>query len=130
MALLIDTCALLAIDKFADKALSPQTLQRIEVEPVVYISTCSCFEISRKFKSGRLDLGKYSDALDYWEASVNRHQFVEVSISSLMFYQSVQLPEHHSDPFDRIIIAEAMRLKCPIVTYDKVFESYDVSLLS
>jgi PIN domain nuclease of toxin-antitoxin system len=36
------------------------------------------------------------------------------------------LPRHHTDPFDRMLIAQAQALNCPIVSADKVFDAYGV----
>ena len=38
-----------------------------------------------------------------------------------------QLPQHHSDPFDRIIIAEAMMRAIPVLSSDRRFDAYDVT---
>ena len=39
------------------------------------------------------------------------------------------LPHHHSDPFDRMLIAQSMRLNCPILTKDGVFANYGVATI-
>lgn len=38
------------------------------------------------------------------------------------------LPLHHKDPFDRLIIAQALELGIPVMTTDKMFKKYDVAL--
>ena len=40
-----------------------------------------------------------------------------------------KLPHHHKDPFDRLIISQAMIERIPIMTVDRQFEPYDVKLL-
>ena len=40
-----------------------------------------------------------------------------------------ELPLHHSDPFDRVIIAQAQIEGIPIVTADRQFEAYDVKIV-
>jgi PIN domain nuclease of toxin-antitoxin system len=44
-------------------------------------------------------------------------------------YAAGDLPLHHRDPFDRMIIAQARLEGLSIVTHDKIFRKYDVSLL-
>ncbi|MFN8419718.1 MAG: type II toxin-antitoxin system VapC family toxin [Anaerolineae bacterium] len=39
------------------------------------------------------------------------------------------LPHHHGDPFDRLIIAQAMSLDLPIITHDPMFASYEVQTM-
>jgi PIN domain nuclease of toxin-antitoxin system len=41
-----------------------------------------------------------------------------------------RLPPHHRDPFDRMLVAQAMRLDAVIVTRDSAFEPYGVNVLS
>lgn len=53
-------------------------------------------------------------------------------IRSRMFEHAVrlaELPLHHSDPFDRVIIAQAQIEGIPIVTADRQFEAYDVKIV-
>ena len=40
-----------------------------------------------------------------------------------------QLPPHHRDPFDRMLIAQAMRLDAMVVTRDRAFDRYDVDVI-
>lgn len=44
-------------------------------------------------------------------------------------WQAGALPEHHRDPFDRMIIAQARIEKIPVVTVDQVFDDYDVEVI-
>jgi PIN domain nuclease of toxin-antitoxin system len=41
-----------------------------------------------------------------------------------------ELPDHHSDPFDRLLIAQAQVLRIPVVTADKQIEAYDVDIVA
>jgi PIN domain nuclease of toxin-antitoxin system len=40
-----------------------------------------------------------------------------------------KLPHHHKDPFDRLIICQAMIERIPIMTVDRQFEPYDVKVV-
>ena len=40
-----------------------------------------------------------------------------------------QLPDHHRDPFDRLLVAQAQALRIPLVSADPEFERYDVEVL-
>lgn len=40
-----------------------------------------------------------------------------------------QLPRHHRDPWDRLLIAQGIRSQCPIMTRDRAFEAYEIELL-
>ncbi|HEY9555693.1 MAG TPA: type II toxin-antitoxin system VapC family toxin [Acidimicrobiales bacterium] len=41
-----------------------------------------------------------------------------------------ELPDHHKDPFDRLLISQARALGVPIVSADSAFEDYDVEVLA
>ncbi|TVQ03676.1 MAG: type II toxin-antitoxin system VapC family toxin [Balneolaceae bacterium] len=41
----------------------------------------------------------------------------------------LHLPHHHSDPFDRMILAQAISEKIPLISYDRIFSDYPVELL-
>jgi PIN domain nuclease of toxin-antitoxin system len=52
----------------------------------------------------------------------------EVNVHEAKTHPS-KLPHHHKDPFDRLIISQAMIERIPIMTVDRQFEPYDVKLL-
>ena len=126
MALILDTCGLLSLSGIADKLLSKDCLAEIHATNPLYISSCSAFEIALKHKRGQLDLGEFQTHDEYWEACLQRYVVTEVPVSAELFSQAVHLPEHHTDPFDRLIISTALALACPIVTYDRLFDAYSV----
>jgi len=124
MRLLLDTHALLwwlegghALAAGARTAIgSPDSL--------VYVSAASAWEMSIKRGKGRLD--SPSDVLDAIDANGFRELPIMVSHA-----QSVGgLPPHHADPFDRILIAQAMLEGLTIVTRDPAFSHYDIPLLA
>ena len=51
-------------------------------------------------------------------------------MDSALCLAAVALPNHHRDPFDRFIIAAAMRLDVPVVTIDPRFQEYGVEIVS
>ena len=128
MDLILDTCALLSLAGIARKKLRKGTLQLISRADHVYVSACSLFEISLKFKREKLDLGRFDSAMDFWAEAMAAYEFEELPILSVDFHSAVCLPDHHTDPFDRIIIAQAMRTDSEIVTYDRYFSQYTVRL--
>ncbi len=129
MDVILDTCALLSLAGVADKPLSNKALQAIEDADCVYLSACSCFELCLKHKRGNLKFPKGLKPETFWQQCVEHYALTEVPVNSGDFAAAVQLPDHHADPFDRIIIAQATRLKSTIVTYDKWFKAYKVRLL-
>jgi PIN domain nuclease of toxin-antitoxin system len=129
MDLILDTCGLLSLAGIADHPLTKDCLAKIQSADALYISACSCFEISLKHKRGQLDLGSFDKPKEFWEACLQTYELSEVTVSAEHFRVAVDLPDHHADPFDRIIIATAQAKGCDIVTYDKQFAKYDVATI-
>lgn len=130
MDLILDTCGFLSLSGLVQRELSPSCIQAIAGCERLHISTCSLFEIALKHKREQLDLAGFQDAMALWEEAIPHYQIETIPVGAIAFYRSVQLPNYHADPFDRIIIAEAKRLKCRIISYDKIFQSYDVQTIA
>ena len=129
MELILDTCALLSISGLSRKKLRPKTQEVVATASQLSLSACSLYEIALKNARGSLKLGSYVSAKVFWDEAVSTYLLEVLPVTDADFYQAVQLPEHHPDPFDRIIIAQAQRLQSTIITYDSQFEDYDVNLL-
>jgi len=130
MDVILDTCGLLSLVGLTDRRLSAGTLEHIRAAADVYVSACSMFEIAIKHKRQGLDLGTFPDAERLWNRAVDEYQLTELPVSHDIFYASVKLPDHHADPFDRIIVAHACQAGVPVVTFDKAFAAYGVTVLS
>jgi PIN domain nuclease of toxin-antitoxin system len=128
--LILDTCGLLALVGLTDRRLSAKTLARIRLAVHVHISSCSMFELAIKHKRQGLDLGIFATAETLWNSAVDEYQLTELAVTHDIFYTSVALPDHHADPFDRIIIAHAQKQSIPVVSFDKVFARYGVAVLA
>ena len=50
-------------------------------------------------------------------------------ISDEALVRTVDLPPHHHDPFDRLLIATALTLKVPILSADEVFRRYSADVI-
>lgn len=129
MDVILDTCALLSLSGLVDRPLSITALEHIKQATLVGISACSSFEIAIKNKKGALPLDPFPSPADFWHTVLHRYDLTEIPINSNLFMMSVQLPDHHADPFDRLILATAIQEKIPIVTYDRVFSAYGVELI-
>lgn len=130
MDLMLDTCGLLSLAGLVKKRLSKNTLNRIAVADTVYISACSLFEIAIKHKKGGIDLGVFSDARQLWYKAIDEYDLTELPITGNAFYQSVTLPDWHADPFDRIIVAQAASENLSLITFDDLFSSYGITVIS
>jgi len=120
--LLLDTRALLWW--LADEGLSSQTRDAIaDPANLVAVSAASAWEIAIKKALGKLT------APDDLEQQVHAGGFVPLPINIAHGIAAGQLPRHHDDPFDRMLIAQALAEGLTIVTRDKRFEDYGVALM-
>ena len=122
MRLLLDTHALLWW--LADEGLSSQTRDAIaDPANLVAVSAASAWEIAIKKALAKLT------APDDLEQQVRAGGFVPLPINIAHGIAAGQLPRHHDDPFDRMLIAQALAEGLTIVTRDKRFEDYGVALM-
>jgi PIN domain nuclease of toxin-antitoxin system len=130
VVLILDTCGFLSLIGLVSRPLSPYCREKIARCDALHISACSLFEIALKRKRKKLDLARFKDAAELWTEALPHYRIKELPVCGEAFLRAVQLPDHHADPFDRIIIAESIRLQCPVVTYDDNFPAYGVATLA
>jgi PIN domain nuclease of toxin-antitoxin system len=93
----------------------------------VWISVASLWEIIAKVQVGKLALP--TPLGDYLTAKLTANG---VSVLPLTFdhvKRLEELPLHHRDPFDRILIAQSLNESMPLVSADPQFEKYSVELI-
>jgi PIN domain nuclease of toxin-antitoxin system len=93
----------------------------------VYVSTVSVWEMAIKAGIGRLN---GPPDLAHWlprALVAARLSILPIDMQSALGVE--QLPFHHADPFDRLLIVQARLGGYTIVSADRVFDRYDVSLL-
>ncbi|MGI8627412.1 MAG: type II toxin-antitoxin system VapC family toxin [Geodermatophilaceae bacterium] len=123
MSLLLDTHAFLW---WLDGGpMQPDAMERIADPGVlVAVSAVSVWEIGIKRALGKL---RFDGSL---ASAVGQGGFEPLAISSEHAERAGDLPGHHRDPFDRMLIAQAQVENLTIVTRDKQFNAYEVSVLS
>lgn len=122
MRLLLDTNALLWW--LADEGLAAQARDAIaDPENHVAVSAISAWEISIKKALGKLV------APDDLEHQIQVGGFASLPITIAHGVAAGQLERHHDDPFDRMLIAQALAEGLTIVTRDKRFNEYGVALM-
>lgn len=94
-------------------------------ENTIFVSAVSLWEIAIKAKQGRLEA-----PLDILQSEIEVNDFVELPIHGVDALAAGALPLHHGDPFDRMLIAQAQLKGCSVLTRDRAFGAYNVSLIS
>jgi PIN domain nuclease of toxin-antitoxin system len=93
----------------------------------VLLSIASIWEMAIKQSIGKLNFELPFELFITRQLAVNNFDFLNIRIDHLNVVANLSL--HHRDPFDRLIIAQAMVEQIPIVGVDKVFDSYSVRRL-
>lgn len=127
MTLLLDTQALLWWREGSRK-LGPRARAAIEQGAFgVLVSAATAWELAIKTQSGKLRLRA---PLDRWlPAAVEGSGFETLNVTMAHAVAVAGLPPHHADPFDRLLIAQALLEQLTIVTADTAFEAYPVKVL-
>jgi len=123
MNLLLDTHILLWwLD---DHALLPVNAREAIADPdnVIILSAAVILEI--RIKQG---IGKLEIAPNFYNV-IKEQGFEMLAITSDHAYAVGDLPKHHRDPFDRILIAQAMLEGFTLVTHDAIFNKYPIPVL-
>ncbi len=127
MKYLLDTHVLLWWIKDSDK-LSKQVRELIENgSNELFWSSASSWEVATKFELGKLPLP--SQPSEFIENELRINRIDSLMITNQHVYAAAQLPLHHKDPFDRILIAQSILENLFLVSTDKIFKAYDVNLI-
>lgn len=89
----------------------------------VFVSAASAWEIAIKRALGKLD------APDDLEQQLRRHRFASLPITVRDGLRAGALPDLHPDPFDRMLVAQAMNDELALVTRDERIAAYGVAVL-
>ena len=123
MNLILDTHILLWW--MDDNDLLPQKyrLAIADSDNICFVSAVSVWEISIKSAIGKLDIPD-----DYLEVLLEQ-DFREIPISWQHADMVRHLPMYHKDPFDRLLIAQAIVDDLTVLSVDKIISKYDVKIL-
>jgi len=92
-----------------------------------YLSLASCWEMSIKSSLGKLKLAKPLERFVSEQLAANNFTLLNIELRHAAKVE--KMPFHHRDPFDRLLLAQAMIEKLTIITADSAFASYGVKLL-
>lgn len=120
--LLLDTLALLWWE-LDDAHLNRAARVAISGANIVFVSAASAWGAAIKARLGKLDL-----AVDF-AAGVKESGCKRLPIGFQHAAETRELPDHHRDPFDRVLIAQARVERLGLVTHDGLFEPYRLDLI-
>ena len=126
MKLLLDTHAFIWMLEAAEK-LSERVIQaHNDSTNTLYLSVASLWEIQIKLAIGKLEMDVSLAQIVREQLQGHRFQLLDIRAEHVLALE--ELPRHHGDPFDRLLIAQARVEGLPLVSIDNVFEQYPVEL--
>lgn len=89
----------------------------------LYVSSISFWETALLVKKKRIELKD----VDAWRISLIENSNIKlIRPSAREMIESTNLPDYHKDPFDRLLIVQALTNKCLFVTKDKIIQQYNL----
>ena len=127
MKLLLDTHTFIWWDSEPAK-LSPQALTLCQERTnSLLLSVASAWEMQIKLQLGKINLRLPLAEVIASQQQTNDIQVLSVALGHVLALQD--LPAHHKDPFDRLLIAQANVEEAVLVSHDPVFAHYPVKVL-
>ena len=124
MKILLDTCTFLWLVSDSDELSSNARLMFEDPANEVYLSVASAWEIIVKHNLGKLPLPEPPH--NFIKNNRLRHRIETLILDEAAVLQLSRLPEYHKDPFDRILICQAISDGMTILTPDTHISSYPV----
>jgi PIN domain nuclease of toxin-antitoxin system len=108
---------------------SPQLNTRVrslidDEDNEILLSIASVWEMAIKHSTGKLNFGLPFMVFVEQQLSVNNIELLNINLDHIAVVAT--LPFHHRDPFDRLIIAQAIVGQLPILSADSVFDAYAI----
>ncbi len=121
-ALLLDSNVVVWLDQKLQR-IPDSVLLRLESAPQVFLSAVTAWELAIKQSLGNLTLLRPVSDL------IHTHQMTELPVTIRHGEAVGQLPLHHRDPFDRLLVAQAMVEGLILVTGDRRLAEYGIPIL-
>lgn len=127
MRILLDTCDFLWFVS-GNPALPSRTLQEArKPENEVFLSVVSLWEIATKYALGKLPLLQPPE--EYIPAQRELHRILPLSLGESSVKKLPLLPPIHRDPFDRMLVCQALDHALHLASSDPIMRRYPVTML-
>lgn len=126
--LLLDTCALWWLSSEPGRLSELAQKAIVDGSDNLFVSSISALELVFKISKGKLKIPLNSSE-EWFREVLKYHGVVQVPVNFQIASHSGELPPHHKDPYDRMIVATAMEYGMTIVTPDATIKKYGVDCL-
>jgi PIN domain nuclease of toxin-antitoxin system len=124
MKLLLDTNAFIWLNDAPDRIPQPTMAMLADSDNELLFSLVSVWEMQIKMQLGKLRLQAPLPKILQMQQSENGLKMLPIRIDHIWALEN--LPHHHRDPFDRLLITQAQVEDIAVVTSDDVFDQYSV----
>ncbi|RJX31246.1 MAG: type II toxin-antitoxin system VapC family toxin [Desulfurivibrio sp.] len=124
MNILLDTCSFLWIISGSGELSTTAREAFADPGNEVFLSAASCWEISVKWSLGKLRLPE--DPARFLPKQRSQHFIEPLPIAEQAVFHLAKLPHHHKDPFDLILICQAIEHSLVLLTPDPLITQYPV----
>ena len=111
-----------------DSRLPVSVRQKIEETELVFVSAVSIWEIAIKINIGKLNIVTSFEEIKENMNALNIQE-LPIEFDDSLAYTRLPILKEHKDPFDRMIVAQAMRRSLTLVSADKKLDAYPVNRL-
>jgi PIN domain nuclease of toxin-antitoxin system len=112
----------------APERLTPRTRRLLTASDTeLLLSAVSLWELAIKISIGKLRLPEPLG--DYVTSRTAEDAITLLALQPAHAMRVAELPLHHRDPFDRMLVAQAQAEGLPLITADKMLASYDVTII-
>jgi PIN domain nuclease of toxin-antitoxin system len=126
MKYLIDTHVLIWVAENSPKLSEEAKRVILDKSNPIYVSVCSFWEIAVKLGTGKL---RVDGGLAEIERLSDENEFMVLPIKREYLRLLPDMPLHHKDPFDRLLISTAVSEDMTLITIDENIPKYDLNVL-
>ena len=127
MRVLLDTHAFLWWITDDERLSAPARAAISSGDNLIFVSAATVWEIVVKSRLGRLPIREQIEGFIPAELEANAFQPLSITVRHALRLES--LPDHHRDPFDRILVAQALAEEMPLISGDQAVRAYPVSTI-
>ncbi|MBI3182433.1 MAG: type II toxin-antitoxin system VapC family toxin [Myxococcales bacterium] len=127
MKLLLDTCTLIWLTSESSRLSKAASRAIDDAASILHFSDASTWEICLKWQNGKLGLP--TPPRSWIPDQLARWQIEAVPLEAEDFFRTTELASHHPDPFDRLLVAQAIFRGLTIVTPDPAIAAYPAARL-
>lgn len=127
MNLLLDSHSFVWMHEEPHKLSWKVALELVNPANQIFLSVASVWELQIKIALGKFSFSNTLENVINEEHQTNNLQILSVQLSHVLYLKN--LPLHHKDPFDRLLISQAIVENMILVSADADFSKYQVSLL-